>query len=82
MSSQISNMNNFLEVIEEIKLLIQDPQYKTMLEDLIQSYNTNNNNVAPNNSPTTERDIEVKRVTDEILTNLRTRVAEIQQQIR
>ena len=82
MSSQISNMNNFLEVIEEIKLLIQDPQYKTMLEDLIQSYNTNNNNVAPNNTPTTERDIEVKRVTDEILTNLRTRVAEIQQQIR
>jgi hypothetical protein len=75
-------MNNFLEVIEEIKLLIQDPQYKTMLEDLIQSYNTNNNNVAPNNTPTTERDIEVKRVTDEILTNLRTRVAEIQQQIR
>ena len=82
MSSQISNMNNFLEVIEEIKLLIQDPQYKTMLEDLIQSYDTNNNNVAPNNTPTTERDIEVKRVTDEILTNLRTRVAEIQQQIR
>ena len=82
MCSQISNMNNFLEVIEEIKLLIQDPQYKTMLEDLIQSYNTNNNNVAPNNTPTTERDIEVKRVTDEILTNLRTRVAEIQQQIR
>ena len=82
MSSQNSNMNNFLEVIDEIKLLIQDPQYKTMLEDLIQSYNTNNNNVAPNNTPTTERDIEVKRVTDEILTNLRTRVAEIQQQIR
>ena len=53
-----------------------------MLDDLIQNYNDNNNNVAPNNTPTTERDIEVKRVTDEILTNVSIRVTEIKQQIR
>ena len=64
MNSQI------LAVIEDIKVLIKDPQYKTMLDDLIQNYN-NNNNALLNNTPTTERDIEVKRITDEILTNVK-----------
>ena len=75
MNSQI------LAVIEDIKVLIKDPQYKTMLDDLIQNYN-NNNNALLNNTPTTERDIEVKRITDEILTNVKIKVAEIKQQIR
>ena len=57
MNSQIYNI---LEVIEEIKLLIKDSQYKTTLDDLIQNYNNNNNNVVPNETPTTERDIEIK----------------------
>jgi hypothetical protein len=35
MNSQIYNI---LEVIEEIKLLIKDSQYKTTLDDLIQNY--------------------------------------------
>ena len=77
MNSQIYNI---LEVIEEIKLLIKDSQYKTTLDDLIQNYNNNNNNVVPNETPTTERDIEIKRLTDEILTNVKLRVAEIKQQ--
>jgi hypothetical protein len=34
----------------------------------------------PNETPTTERDIEIKRLTDEILTNVKLRVAEIKQQ--
>ena len=75
MNSQI------LAVIEDIKVLIKDPQYKTMLDDLIQNYN-NNNNALLNNTPTTERDIEVKRITDEILTNVKIKVAEIKQQIK
>ncbi len=36
--------------------------------------------IVPKNSPTTERDIEIRRLTDEILTNVRLRVAEIKQQ--
>ena len=80
MSSQNSNMNKFLEVIEDIKDLIKDTQYKTNFENLIQSYNNNNNNYLPNETPTTERDIEIKRLTDEILTNVKLRVAEIKQQ--
>ena len=48
MNSQIYNI---LEVIEEIKLLIKDSQYKTTLDDLIQNYNNNNNNVVPNETP-------------------------------
>ena len=78
MNSQIYNI---LEVIEEIKLLIKDSQYKTTLDDLIQNYNNNNNNVVPNETPTTERDIEIKRLTDEILTNVKLRVEEIKQLI-
>jgi hypothetical protein len=76
-----SQINNILEVIEEIKLLIKDSQYKTTLDDLIQNYNNNNNNVVPNETPTTERDIEIKRLTDEILTNVKIRVEEIKQLI-
>ena len=78
MNSQIYNI---LEVIEEIKLLIKDSQYKTTLDNLIQNYNNNNNNVVPNETPTTERDIEIKRLTDEILTNVKIRVEEIKQLI-
>ena len=78
MNSQIYNI---LEVIEEIKLLIKDSQYKTTLDDLIQNYNNNNNNVVPNETPTTERDIEIKRLKDEILTNVKIRVEEIKQLI-
>jgi hypothetical protein len=78
MNSQIYNI---LEVIEEIKLLIKDSQYKTTLDELIQNYNNNNNNVVPNETPTTERDIEIKRLTDEILTNVKIRVEEIKQLI-
>ena len=77
MSSQISQI---FEVIEDIKDLIKDSQYKTNFENLIQSYNNNNNNV-PNETPTTERDIEVIRLTDENLTNVKLRVTEIKQQI-
>ena len=77
MSSQISQI---FEVIEDIKDLIKDSQYKTNFENLIQSYNNNNNNYLPNETPTTERDIEIKRLTDEILTNVKLRVAEIKQQ--
>ena len=69
-----------IEVIEDIKNLIKDSQYKTNFENLIQSYNNNNNNYMPNETPTTERDIEIKRLTDEILTNVKLRVAEIKQQ--
>ena len=79
MSSQISQI---FEVIEDIKDLIKDTQYKTNFENLIQSYNNNNNNYLPNETPTTERDIEIKRLTDEILTNVKLRVTEIKQQIR
>ena len=79
MSSQISQI---FQVIEDIKNLIKDSQYKTNFESLIQSYNNNNNNNVPNETPTTERDIEVKRLTDEILTNVKLRVTEIKQQIR
>ncbi len=78
MNSQIYNI---LEVIEEIKLLIKDSQYKTTLDSLIQNYNNNNNNVVPNETPTTERDIEIKRLTDEISTNVKLRVEEIKQLI-
>ena len=77
MSSQISQI---FQVIEDIKNLIKDSQYKTNFEKLIQSYNNNNNNYLPNETPTTERDIEIKRLTDEILTNVKLRVAEIKQQ--
>jgi len=77
MSSQISQI---FEVIEDIKDLIKDTQYKTNFENLIQSYNNNNNNYLPNETPITERDIEIKRLTDEILTNVKLRVAEIKQQ--
>ena len=77
MSAQISQI---FEVIEDIKDLIKDTQYKTNFENLIQSYNNNNNNYLPNETPTTERDIEIKRLTDEILTNVKLRVAEIKQQ--
>ena len=52
-----------------------------MLDDLTQNYNNNNNNALLNNTPTTEKDIEVKRITDEILTNVRLWVAEVKQQI-
>ncbi len=47
-----------------------------MLEDLIQNYNDNKNNVDPNNTPTTERDIEVKKVT------LNPKQIQVQKQIR
>ena len=77
MSSQISQI---FQVIEDIKDLIKDSQYKTNFENLIQSYNNNNNNYLPNETPITERDIEIKRLTDEILTNVKLRVAEIKQQ--
>ena len=77
MSSQISQI---FQVIEDIKDLIKDSQYKTNFENLIQSYNNNNNNYLPNETPTTERDIEIKRLTDEILTNVKLRVTEIKQQ--
>ena len=77
MSSQISQI---FQVIEDIKNLIKDSQYKTNFENLIQSYNNNNNNYLPNETPTTERDIEIKRLTDEILTNVKLRVTEIKQQ--
>jgi len=77
MSSQISQI---FQVIEDIKDLIKDTQYKTNFENLIQSYNNNNNNYLPNETPTTERDIEIKRLTDEILTNVKLRVTEIKQQ--
>ena len=77
MSSQISEI---FQVIEDIKNLIKDSQYKTNFENLIQSYNNNNNYYLPNETPTTERDIEIKRLTDEILTNVKLRVAEIKQQ--
>ena len=78
MSSQIYNI---LEVLEEIKSLIKDSQYKTTLDNLIQNYNNNNNNVVPNATPTTARDIEINRLTDEILTNVKLRVEEIKQLI-
>ena len=78
MNSQIYNI---LEVIEEIKLLIKDSQYRTALDNLIQNYNNDSNNVVPNETPTTERDIEIKRLTDEILTNVKIRVEEIKQLI-
>ncbi len=67
MNSQIYNI---LEVIDEIKLLIKDSQYRATLDVLIQNYYNNNNNVVPNETPTTERDIEIKRLTDEILTSV------------
>ena len=41
MSSQIYQI---FQVIEDIKNLIKDSQYKTNFENLIQSYNNNNNN--------------------------------------
>ena len=77
MSSQIYQI---FQVIEDIKNLIKDSQYKTNFENLIQSYNNNNNYYLPNETPITERDIEIKRLTDEILTNVKLRVAEIKQQ--
>ena len=75
----INEFSNFSSY-RRYKVLIKDPQYKTMLDDLIQNYNNNNNNALLNDTPTTERDIEVKRITDEILTNVK--LKEIKQQIR
>ena len=56
MNSQILN------IIQDIKLCIKDPQYKANLESLIQNYNNNNTTIS---TPTTERDIEIKRITDD-----------------
>jgi hypothetical protein len=75
MNSQISN------IIQDINLLIKDPQYKANFESLVQNYNNSNNNT-PINTPTTERDIEIKRITDDIITNIGLRVADIKQQAR
>ena len=75
MNSQISN------IIQDIRNLIKDPQYKANFESLVQNYNNSNNNT-PINTPTTERDIEVKRITDDIITNIGLRVADIKQQAR
>ena len=75
MNSQISN------IIQDIRNLIKDPQYKANFESLVQNYNNSNNN-APISTPTTERDIEVKRITDDIITNIGLRVADIKQQAR
>jgi len=75
MNSQISN------IIQDINLLIKDPQYKANFESLVQNYNNSNNNV-PINTPTTERDVEIKRITDDIITNIGLRVADIKQQAR
>jgi len=77
-----SQIHDILEVIDEIKLLIKDSQYRATLDVLIQNYNNNNNNVVPNETPTTERDIEIKRLTDEILTSVKSRVEEIKQLIK
>jgi hypothetical protein len=55
MNSQISN------IIQDINLLIKDPQYKANFESLVQNYNNSNNNT-PINTPTTERDIEIKEL--------------------
>ena len=81
MNSQISNIST---VIEDIKELITDTQYKTILDNLMQIHN-NNNIVIPNNTPTTERDITASRLTDEQIENLknvRIKVAEIKQQMK
>ena len=67
MNSQISNIST---VIEDIKELITDTQYKTILDNLMQIHN-NNNIVIPNNTPTTERDIAARRLTDEQIENLK-----------
>ena len=75
MNSQISN------IIQDIRNLIKDPQYKANFESLVQNYNNSNNN-APISTPTTDRDIEVKRITDDIITNIGLRVADIKQQAR
>ena len=75
MNSQISN------IIQDINILIKDPQYKANFESLVQNYNNSNNNT-PINTPTTERDIEIKRITDDIITNIGLRVADIKQQAR
>ena len=76
MNSQISN------IIQDIRNLIKDPQYKANFESLVQNYNNSNNNTTPISTPTTERDIEVKRITDDIITNIGLRVADIKQQAR
>ena len=75
MNSQITN------IIQDIRNLIKDPQYKANFESLVQNYNNSNNNT-PISTPTTERDIEVKRITDDIITNIGLRVADIKQQAR
>ena len=75
MNSQITN------IIQDIRNLIKDPQYKANFESLVQNYNNSNNN-APISTPTTERDIEIKRITDDIITNIGLRVADIKQQAR
>ena len=76
MNSQISN------IIQDIRNLIKDPQYKANFESLVQNYNNSNNNTTPISTPTTDRDIEVKRITDDIITNIGLRVADIKQQAR
>ena len=76
MNSQISN------IIQDIRNLIKDPQYKANFESLVQNYNNSNNNTTPISTPTTERDIEIKRITDDIITNIGLRVADIKQQAR
>ena len=73
MNSQISS------IIQDIRNLIKDPQYKANFESLVQNYNNSNNNTTIN-TPTTERDIEIKRITDDIITNISFRVADIKQQ--
>ena len=76
MNSQISN------IIQDIRNLIKDPQYKANFESLVQNYNNSNNNTTPISTPTTERDIEIKRITDDIITNISLKVADIKQQAR
>ena len=76
MNSQISN------IIQDIRNLIKDPQTKANFESLVQNYNNSNNNTTPISTPTTERDIEIKRITDDIITNISFRVADIKQQAR
>ena len=53
MNSQISN------IIQDIRNLIKDPQYKANFESLVQNYNNSNNNTTPISTPTKERDIEI-----------------------
>ena len=82
LNKRLELLNNSIQMenIEDVIFLIKDTQYKTNFENLIQGYNNNNNNYLPNETPITERDIEIKRLTDEILTNVKLRVTEIKQQ--